>query len=55
MFEFSASKDMKNKYNNGKRRMSTYLLGYLLTLILIKLENSIEHNMVVTTLNITKH
>ena len=53
-FEFSVSKDMK-KNNNIKRRVSTYLLAYLLTLIVKKLKISVEQGKVVTTSNIIKH
>ena len=56
MFEFSVTKDMKQKDNNNdKRRIPTYLLAYLLTLIVNELTLSVEHGTVVTTLNITKH
>ena len=54
MFEISASKDIKiNK--NDKRRIPTYLLANLLTLIIKELKNSVEQGRVVTTLNIIKH
>ena len=55
MFEFSVSKDMKNKNNNDKRRIPTHLLAYLLTLIVKELKISVEQGRVVTTLNIIKH
>ena len=51
MFEFSVSKDMKRKNNNNKRRIPTYLLANLLTLIVNKLKISVEQGRVVTTLN----
>ena len=54
MFEFSVSKDMKIN-NNDKRRILTYLLVNLLTLIIKELEISVEQGRVVTTLNIIKH
>ena len=53
MFEFSVSKDMKKKID--KRRIPTYLLAYLLTLIVKELKISVEQGRVVTTLNIIKH
>ena len=54
MFEFSVSKDMKlNK--NDKRRIPTYLLANLLTLIIKELKISVEQGRMVTTLNIIKH
>ena len=52
MFEFYASKDIKI-YNNDKRRIPTYLLANLLTLIIKELKISVEQGRVVTTLNIT--
>ena len=55
MLEYSVSKDMENQNKNAKKRISTYLLGYLLTLIVKELEISVEHSRVVTTLNILKH
>ena len=54
MFEFSVSKDMK-KNNDDKRRIPTYLLAYLLTLVANKLKISVEKGRVVTTLNIINH
>jgi hypothetical protein len=52
MFEFSISKDMKLlKKNNNKRRIPTYLL----TLIVKKVGFYVEHDKMVTTLNIIKH
>ena len=54
MFEFSVSKDM-GKINNDKRRIPTYLLGYLLTLIVKELTINDEHGKVVATINIIKH
>ena len=56
MFEFSVTKDMKQKDNNNdKRRIPTYLLAYLLTLIVNKLRINVEHGRVLGTLNIIKH
>ena len=54
MFEFGVSKDMKKKFNNGKRRNPVYLLAYLLTLIVKELKINVEQGRVVTTLNIIK-
>ena len=48
MFEFSVSENMK-KTNNDKRRIPTYLLVYLLTLIVKELKISVEQGRVVTT------
>jgi len=54
MHKFSVSKDMK-KINNDKRRRDIIIgkvVAHLsLTLILIELKFSVEHNRVVTTLN----
>ena len=55
MFEFSVSKDMKNKNKKDKWRIPTYLLAYLLTLIAKDLKISVEQGRVVTTLNIIIH
>ena len=56
MFEFSVGKDMKKgEKTNDKRRIPTYLLAYLLTLIVKELKISVEHGRVLTTLNIIKH
>jgi hypothetical protein len=41
MFEFSVSEDMK-KINNDTRIIPTYLLAYLLTLIVKNLKISVE-------------
>ena len=49
------SKDMENQNNNDKRRISTHLLAYLLTLIVMELKISVEQGRVITTLNIIKH
>ena len=49
MFEVSVSKDMKKKYNNDKRRIPTYLLVYLLTLIVKELNISVEQGRVEIT------
>ena len=54
MFEFSVSKYMKKK-KNDKRRIPTYLLAYLLTLIVNKLRINVEQGRVLGTLNIIKH
>ena len=56
-FEFSVSKDMKNKIitNNDKRSIPTYLLAYLLTLIVKILKISVEQDRVITALNLIKH
>ena len=54
MFDFSVNKDIK-KNNNDKKRIPTYLLAYLLTLIVKKLKINVEQGGVVTTLNIIKH
>ena len=58
MHEFSVSKDMEKKVNNDKRRkevaigkVTTHLC---LTLIIKELIISVEHDRVVTTLNIIK-
>ena len=57
MFGFSVSKDMKNKQknNNDKRRIPTYLLANMLTLIIQELKISVEQGRAATTLNIIKH
>ena len=52
MFDFSVSKDMKK---NDKRRIPTYLLASLLTLIIKELNISAEQATVVTKLNSNKH
>ena len=58
MHEFSVSKDMK-KINNDKRRKEVAVgkvaAHLCLTLIIKELKISVEHDRVVTTLNITKH
>ena len=54
MFEFSVSKDIEIK-NIDKRRIPTYLLANLLTLIINELKISVEQGMVVTPLNLNKH
>ena len=58
MHEFSVSKDMEKRVNNDKRRkevaigkVTTHLC---LTLIIKELIISVEHDRVVTTLNIIK-
>jgi hypothetical protein len=56
MFEFSVSKDIKKWVNNNnKKRTPTYLVAYLLTLIVKELKISVKHGRVVTALNIIKH
>ena len=55
MFELSVGKDMKEKNNNDKRRIPTYLLAYLLALIVKELRISVEQGRVVRTFNIIKH
>ena len=56
MHKFSVSKDMKKKINNDKRRrdmvVGKVVAHLCLTLIIIELKSSVEHdNRVVTTLN----
>ena len=51
MHEFSVSKDIKK--NNDKRRIPTYILAYLQTLIVKELKISVEQGRVVTTYNQT--
>ena len=41
MFEFSVSMDME-KNNNDKRRIPTYIMAYLLTLIIKELKIGVE-------------
>ena len=57
MFDSSVSKNMKNnnKINNDKRRIPTYFLANLLTLMIKELKSSVEQGRVVTTLDIFKH
>jgi hypothetical protein len=60
MHEFSVSEDMMKKINNDKRRKEVAVgnlvaVHLCLTLILIELKISVEHDRVVTTLNIIKH
>ena len=55
VFELSVGKDMKEKNNNDKRRIPTYLLAYLLALIVKELRISVEQGRVVRTFNIIKH
>ena len=52
----SVDKDMKRieKNNNDKRRMPTFLLAYILTLIVKESKISVERGRVVTTLNTIK-
>jgi hypothetical protein len=54
MFEFSVTKDIKIN-NNDKRRIPTYLLANMLTLIIQELKISVEQGRAATTLNIIKH
>ena len=42
MLDYSVSKDMKRKINDDKRRIPTYLLAYLITLIVKELKISVE-------------
>jgi len=51
---FSVSKDIINKNNNYKRRIPTYMLAYLLTLIVKKLKISVEQGRAVTFSVLTK-
>ena len=51
-YNFEFSEDMKK---NDKQRIPTYLLAYLLTLIVKELKISVEQDRVVRTLNIIKH
>ena len=46
MFEFTTNKDMKIRVNNDKKRIPTYLLAYLLTLIVKELKISVEQGRV---------
>ena len=55
MFEFSVSKDIKQKNNIDKKIFPTYILAYILTPIVKELRISVEHGRVVTTLNLIKH
>jgi hypothetical protein len=54
MFELSVGKDMKEKKNNDKQRIPTYLLVYPLVLIVKELKIIVEQGRVVTTFNIIK-
>jgi hypothetical protein len=58
MHEFSVDKDMK-KINNDKRRKEVVVgkvaAHLCLTLIIKKMKISVEHDRMVTTLNIIKH
>ena len=42
MFEISVSKDMEKKNNSDNRRIPTYILAYLQTLIITELKISVE-------------
>jgi hypothetical protein len=56
--EFSVSKDMKKNYNDKRRKgveVGKVAAHLCLTLIIKELEISVEHDRVVTTLNIIKH
>jgi hypothetical protein len=53
MHDFSVSTDMK-KINNDKRRKKV-AMHLCLTLIIKELKIGVEHDRVVTTLNIIKH
>jgi hypothetical protein len=55
VFEFSVSKDLGKKNSNNKRRIPTYLLAYLLTLIVKKLKISVEQDRVVSTSSTINH
>ena len=46
---------ISKEQHSDKRRIPTYLLICFLTLIVKKLEISVEHGRMVTTLNIIKH
>jgi hypothetical protein len=58
MHEFSVDKDMK-KINNDKRKKEVVVgkvaAHLCLTLIIKKIKISVEHDRMVTTLNIIKH
>jgi hypothetical protein len=57
--QFSVSKDMTKKTNNDKRRKEMVgekvAVHLCLTLIIKELKFSVEHDRMVTTLNIIKH
>jgi hypothetical protein len=55
MFEFSVSKDMKQKYIIRKVAVGKVATHLYLTLIVKKLKISVERGRVVTTLNVIKH
>jgi hypothetical protein len=59
MHDISVSKDMKKKINNDKRRKEVAVgkvaAQLCLTLIIKELRISVEHDRVVTTLNIIKN
>ena len=52
MFLFKFSKNMDK---NDKRRIPTYLLVNILTLIIKYFKSNVEQGTVVTTLNVIKH
>jgi hypothetical protein len=59
MHKFSVSKDMIKKLNNDKRRrdmvVGKVVAHLCLALIIKELKLSVEHDRVVSTLNIIKH
>ena len=58
MHGFSVSKDMQKNYNDKKRKevvVGKVAAHLCLTLIIKELKFSVEHDRVVTTLNIIKH
>ena len=55
MFEFSVSKDMKNKDIIREVVVRKVAAHFCLTLIVKELKISVEHGRVVTTLYIIKH
>jgi hypothetical protein len=59
MHKFSVSKDMGKKINNDRRKKEVAVgkvaAHLCLTLYIKELKMSVEHDRVVTTLNITKH
>jgi hypothetical protein len=58
MHKFSVSKDMKKFNNDGRRKevaVGKVVAHLCLTLIIKELKISVEHDRVVTTLNIIKH
>jgi hypothetical protein len=59
MHKFGVSKDMTKKINNDKRRrdivVGKVVTHLCLTLLIKELKFSVEHDRVITTLNIIKH